>query len=142
LCLRPIVRVDNEQDAVHHFHDPLDFAAKISVTRCIDDVDPVTVPLKSCILRANRDSFFALEIHRIHHALFNLLIGAKRPRLAQQLIDQSSLAMIDVRNDGDITNFIHWGKSLPRGRGGNCTRDCSRVKLRCQSDATGFPIKS
>jgi hypothetical protein len=62
--------------------------------------------------------------------------------LAQQLIDQGSLAMIDVRNDGDVTNFIHWGKSLPRGRAANSTRDCSRVKLWWQSDAEVFPIKS
>jgi hypothetical protein len=27
--------------------------------------------------------------------------------LAQQLIDQRRLAVIDVRNDGDITDFIH-----------------------------------
>src|SRR5205823_7014612 len=58
LRLRPIMRIDNKQHAVHHFHDPLDFTAEIGMTRCIDDVDPVTVPLKSCVLRANRDSFF------------------------------------------------------------------------------------
>src|SRR5437867_5458647 len=40
LCLWPIVRIDNKQHAVHHFHDPLDFAAEIGVTRCVDDVDP------------------------------------------------------------------------------------------------------
>jgi hypothetical protein len=33
--------------------------------------------------------------------------------LAQQLIDQGRLAMIHVRNDGDITNFIHLGKISP-----------------------------
>src|SRR5439155_23580001 len=38
LRLWPIVRIDNKQHAVHHFHDPLDFAAEIGVTRCIDDV--------------------------------------------------------------------------------------------------------
>jgi hypothetical protein len=27
--------------------------------------------------------------------------------LAQQLIDQRRLAVIDVRNDGDITDLIH-----------------------------------
>jgi hypothetical protein len=35
------------------------------------------------------------------------LIGAKRARLAQQLIDQRRLAVIDVRNDSDITDLIH-----------------------------------
>ena len=107
LRLRPIVRIDHEQHAVDHFHDPLDFAAEIGVTRSIDDVDPITVPLKSGVLGANGDSFFALQIHRIHHAFFNLLIGAKRARLPQQLIDQRRLAVIDVRNDGDITDLIH-----------------------------------
>ena len=107
LRLWPIVRIDHQQNAVDHFHDPLDFAAEIGVARRIDDVDPITVPLKSGVLRANRDSFFALEIHRIHHALFDLLIGAKRARLAQQLIDQRRLAVVDVRNDGDVTDLIH-----------------------------------
>jgi hypothetical protein len=29
--------------------------------------------------------------------------------LAQELIDQRRLTVIDVGNDGDITNLIHWG---------------------------------
>src|SRR5207237_449521 len=107
LRLWSIVRIDNKQHAVHHFHDPLNFAAEIGVTGRIDDVDPIAVPLESCVLRANRDPFLTLEIHRIHHALFNLLIGAKRARLAQQLIDQRCLAVIDVRYNGNITNLIH-----------------------------------
>src|SRR5437667_956989 len=129
LRLWPIVRIDNKQHAIHHFHDSLDFAPKIRVAGGINDVDPIAVPLESCVLRANRDPFFALEIHRIHHALFNLLIGAKRARLAQQLIDQRCLAVIDVRYDGDITNFIHSieGDSLPSGRVANLTKEASRV---------------
>jgi hypothetical protein len=79
LRLWPVVGVDNEQYAVHHFHDALNFAAEIGVSRCIDDVDAMAVPVKSRILGANRDSFFTLKIHRIHHALFDLLIGTKRP---------------------------------------------------------------
>jgi hypothetical protein len=27
--------------------------------------------------------------------------------LAQQLIDKSGLAVVDVRNDGDVTNLVH-----------------------------------
>src|SRR5262249_49543130 len=83
LRLWPVVGIDNQKDAVHHFHDALDFAAKIGMTGCIDDVDTVAVPLKSCILRANRDSFLTLEIHRVHYSLFDLLVGAERPRLTQ-----------------------------------------------------------
>src|SRR3954468_5198879 len=79
LRLWPVVGIDNQKYAVHHFHDALDFATEIGVAGCIDDVDAVAVPLKSRILRANRDSFFTLEIHGIHYALFDLLVRTKSP---------------------------------------------------------------
>ena len=101
------MRVDHEQHAIDHFHDPLNFAAEIGVTGCVDDVDPITVPLKSGVLRADRDSLLTLKVHRIHHAFLDLLIGTESARLTQQLIDQRRLAVIDVRNDGDVTDLIH-----------------------------------
>ena len=107
LRLWSVAGVDHQKDAVHHFHDALDFAAEIGVTGCIDNVDAIAVPLKSRILGANGDSLFTLEIHRIHHALFDVLVRTKRPRLAQQLIHERCLAVIDVRNNGDVTNLIH-----------------------------------
>ena len=116
LRLRSVVGIDHQKHAVHHLHDALDFAPEIRVARRVDDVDPITVPMKSRVLRANGDSLLALEIHRIHHALLDLLIGAKRPRLPQQLIDQRRLAVIDVRNDSDITDFIHSREASSGGR--------------------------
>ena len=107
LGLGTVVRVDHEQDAVHHFHDPLHFAAEIGMAGRIDDIDAVIVPSERGILCANGDSLFALEIHRIHHAFLDFLVGAKRPRLAQQLIDKRGLAVIDVRNDGDVADLFH-----------------------------------
>ena len=63
LRLRTIVRVNHQQHAIDHFHDALDFAAEISMARRIDDIDAITVPLKSGVLCANGDPFLALEIH-------------------------------------------------------------------------------
>ena len=107
LRLRAVVRVDHQQDAVDHFHDALDFAAEIGVAGRVDDVDAVTVPFERGVLGADGDAFFALEIHRVHHALLDLLVGAKGAGLPQQLIDQRRLAVIDVRDNGDVTNLIH-----------------------------------
>ena len=119
LRLRAVVGIDDQKHAVDHFHDALDFAAEIGVAGRVDDVDAITVPLKSRVLRADGDSLFALEIHRIHDALLDFLIGAKRAGLAQQLIDERRLAVIDVRNDGDITDFVHVeGTLLPGGESG------------------------
>ena len=77
LRLRAIVGIHHQQHAVHHLHNALDFAAEIRVARCVDDVDAIVVPLKGRVLGADGDSFFALQIHRIHHALLNFLVGAK-----------------------------------------------------------------
>ena len=107
LGLGTIVRIDNQKDAVHHLHDAFDFAAEIGMARCVHDVDPVTVPVKGCVLGANRNSLFALQIHRIHDAFGQFLIGSKRARLPQQLIDKRSLAVINVRDDGNVANLVH-----------------------------------
>ena len=107
LRLRSIVGVYNQQHAVHHLHDPLDFAAEIGMARRIDDVDPITVPLKGGVLRTDCDPFLALEVHRIHHSFLDLLVRAEGAALPQQLIHESGLAVVDVRNDGDVADFIH-----------------------------------
>ena len=107
LRLRSIVRVHHEQNAIHHLHDALDFAAKIRVTRRVDDVHAIAVPLESGVLGPNGDPFFALQIHRIHHSLLDLLIGAEGAGLAQELVDERGLAVVDVGNDGNVTNLIH-----------------------------------
>jgi hypothetical protein len=54
LRLRSIVCIDNQQHAIHHLHDALDFAPEIGVPRRVDDVDSITVPMKSRVFRANR----------------------------------------------------------------------------------------
>ena len=107
LRLRTVGGIDDQQHAVHHVHDTLDLAAEIGVAGSIDDIDVIIFPLKRGVLGANGDSFFALEIHRIHHAFLNLLIGAKGTGLSQQSIDERRLAVIDVGDNGDVANFIH-----------------------------------
>ena len=95
------------KNAVDHFHDALDFAAEVGVAGSVDDVDVVTVPFEGGVLGANGDALFAFEIHRIHHALLDLLVGAEGAGLAQQLIDERGLAVIDVGDDGDVADFVH-----------------------------------
>src|SRR5713101_5960748 len=107
LRLRSIVRVDHEQNAIDHLHNSFDLTAKVGVTRGVDNVDAVTVPLKRRVLRANSDPLLALEIHRVHHPLLDFLIRPKSPRLTQELIHECGLAVIDVRNDGDVTDIFH-----------------------------------
>src|SRR5882724_1036340 len=115
LRLRTIVSVDHQQNAIDHLHDALDLTAEVGVAGRVYDVDAVTVPLKRRVLRSNGDALLALEIHRVHHPLLDLLIRPKSPRLPQELIDQGGLAVVYVRNDGNVTDLFH--ERVP-GRGG------------------------
>jgi hypothetical protein len=60
------------------------------------------------------------------------LIGAKGSRLPQELIDKCGLAMIDVCNDGDVTNLIH-ETLLERGGARNMVAATRCVKLSAAS---------
>src|SRR5437899_3141813 len=115
LRLRTVVGVYHQQNAIDHLHDPFDFATEIGVTGRVYDIDTITVPLKRRVLRPNGNALLALEIHRVHHPLLDFLIRPKSPLLPTQLVDQGSLAVVYVRNDGDVTDLFH--ERVP-GRGG------------------------
>ena len=106
---RPLGGIDQHEDAVHHAEDALDLAAEIGVARRVDNVDahvpPAGPPVDRGAFGEDRDAALALEIVRIERALGDLLVGAERADLAQQLIDQRRLAVVDMRDDRDVTDI-------------------------------------
>ena len=52
----------------------------------------------------DRDAALALEIVRVHRALGDDLAGAERAGLLEQAVDERGLAVIDVRDDGDVAD--------------------------------------
>ena len=54
------------------------------------------------VLGENRDAALALQLVAVHGALGDPLVGAERAALVQQRIDQRGLAVVDVRDDGDV----------------------------------------
>ena len=69
----------------------------------VDDVDVRAVPLDRGALGEDRDPALFLEVVRIHRALFDPLVFAEGARLAEELVDKGRLAVIDVRDDRDVT---------------------------------------
>ena len=53
----------------------------------------------------DRDAALALEVVRIEGALGHLLVGAEGAALAQQLVDQRGLAVVDMGDDRDVAEF-------------------------------------
>ena len=52
--------------------------------------------------------FLPLEIHRVHDPLLDLLVGAEGAGLAQELIHERGLPVVDVGDNGDVADLIHF----------------------------------
>jgi hypothetical protein len=102
---RSVERVDDEQHAVHHAQDALDLAAEIGVAGGVDDVDLGVLPPNGGVLGEDGDPALPLQRIGIHHALGDDLVVPEGASLPEQLVDERGLAMIDVGDDGDITNL-------------------------------------
>ena len=70
----------------------------------INDIDLHVVIEDRGILRENCDTTLALQLVRVHHALDVVFVGAKSAALLKHGIDQCGFPMIDVRDDGNISN--------------------------------------
>ncbi len=97
-------RVHQEQHAVYHVHDALDFAAEVGVPRRIDDIDRDALIEDAGVLRQNGDAPFPLQVVRVEHALHHLLIAAKDVGLAQHPVDQRRLAVVHMGDDRHIAD--------------------------------------
>ncbi|MPM49480.1 hypothetical protein SDC9_96210 [bioreactor metagenome] len=74
------------------------------MTRSIHDIDACPSIDDRRIFRENGNSPLPFEIVGVHNALDVLFAPAQYARIAQHLIDQRCLAVVNVRNDGDISN--------------------------------------
>ena len=45
---------------------------------------------------ADRDASLALQVHAVHHPLFDDLVVPERPALAEELVDEGGLTVVDV----------------------------------------------
>ena len=115
LGLGAVVGVDDQEDAVDHAQGALDLAAEIGVAGGVDDVDRLVVPVDGGVLGLDRDALLPLEVHGVHGALLDLLVGAEDPALLEQLVDQGGLPVVDVGDDGDVADVLVHG-ARPQGR--------------------------
>ncbi len=101
---RSLGGIDQHQRAVNHVEDALDLAAEIGMAGGVDDVDAGVLPLHRGCLRQNGDTALALQIVGVHGALRHLLVFPEGAGLLQQPVDEGGLAMVDVGDDGDVTD--------------------------------------
>ena len=99
--------VDQQQGAVGHTQHALDLAAKVGVARGVDDVDLDVLVLDRDVLGENRNAALALLVVRVQDAVLDLLVGTEGVRGTQELIDHRRLAVVDVGDDGDVSQIVY-----------------------------------
>ena len=110
LGLRAVIGVDDEQHAVDHAQGALDLAAEVGVSGSVDDVDDLVAPVDGGVLRLDRDALLLFEVHRIHRALFDALVGAVNTALFEKLVDERGFAVVNVGDNGDIADALVHGR--------------------------------
>ena len=81
LGLGAVVGVHQQQNPVDHPQRPLDLAAEIRVAGRVHDVDGLVLPVDGGVLRLDRDALLLLQVHGVHGALLDLLVGTVDPAL-------------------------------------------------------------
>ena len=72
----------------------------------IDDVDLHVLVIHGGVLRQNGDAALLLDGVIVHHAVGNLLVFAENAALLEHLVDERGLAVVNVRDDGDIAEVF------------------------------------
>ena len=96
--------IDQQQHAIDHAQHALDLAAEVGVARRVDDVDVDAVVVDRGVLGQDGDAALLLQVVGIHHALGHVLVGGEGAGLAEQLVDQRGLAVVNVGDDGDVAD--------------------------------------
>ena len=96
--------VDQQDHAVDHREDALDLGAEIGVAGRVDDVDVRGARCHSTdgALGEDGDPALFLEVVRIHRPLLDALVVAEGAGLAEQLVDERGLAVVDVGDDRHV----------------------------------------
>jgi hypothetical protein len=102
---RPLGCVDQEQHAVDHGQAALHLSAEVGMARRVDDVELHVAVADGRVLGQDRDALLALEVARVHDALVHVLVGAEGAGLPEHGVDEGGLPVVDVGDDGDVSEI-------------------------------------
>ncbi len=86
------------QHTIAHVQHTLHFTTKISVPRCINDVDLGALVPYSGVFGQDGNTTLTLQVVAVHDAILHNLVIAKYLGLLEHGIHKGGLAMIDVCN--------------------------------------------
>ncbi|MNL64886.1 hypothetical protein D3C87_1891510 [compost metagenome] len=72
----------------------------------VEDVDLVAFVLDGGVLGQDGDATLALQVTGVHDTVHHGFVRLEDATLAQQAVHQRGLAVVDVRDDRDVANFL------------------------------------
>ena len=73
----------------------------------VDDVNLIPLVTDGDILGENGNAAFAFKVVVVKDKVAGLLVLAKQLCLVQHTVDQCGLAVVDMCNNGNISNILH-----------------------------------
>ena len=112
--------IHQQNRAIHHGKRALDFTAEVGVAGRVDDVDLVLLAVRrgvgdGAVLGEDGDTTFALQVIGVHDqpvlpaGELVQLFGTEHPGLIEHFVDEGGLAVVDVRDDGDVAQVSAGG---------------------------------
>ena len=98
--------VHQQENAVDQPQPALDLSAEVCVARGVDDVDLHAAVRHRGVLGQDGDALLPLQVVGVHRALLDLLVGPVGPGLAEEVVHQGGLSVVDVRDDGDVADLL------------------------------------
>ena len=98
-------RIHKEQGAVCQIENPFHLTAEVAVTRGVDHVHFCIAVVDADIFGEDGDPAFPFQVVVIEEALVHFLIFAEKFGLFDDLVHERGLAVVNVCNDGDVTNL-------------------------------------
>ena len=96
-------RVHKEENTVCHLQNAFHLAAEIGVSGRVDDVDLDVFIHTGAVFGEDRNASLALQITAVHDAVLDDLVLTERTALAEHLVDQRRLAVVNVSDDRDVS---------------------------------------
>jgi len=104
---RPVVGVDDQQNAVDHLEDAFDFTAEIGVSGCVNNIDACIAVANGGVFRQDGDTALAFQVVRVHDLADHLFVFPKHAALPKQGVDDRGLAVVDMGDDRNVTQLVH-----------------------------------
>ncbi len=78
------------------------------MARRVDNVDFYIFIANGYVLGRDRDPALALEVVVVQYQVVEFLVLAKQLGSVDNLVNQRGFAVVDVGNDGDVANGLHF----------------------------------